>query len=229
MRRGLLLSAALVTSGLTVACAGRARPPVLDPPSSSVEQTAKPTDLYQALERGRAEHREGVALLEAGDEIAGEELIGRALRGIREGAERCAALPGCEIERFLDALEWVHAEQSIALKRQTARIESLETAVEGEEVEREPGTTPFVAEMPEIGRTESLLRGTDLRQIIALNGPVSAAIDDWLTWMRPQLLDAWENYQFLREEMAPIYDEAGLPEALLFAMVATESGGKVHA
>jgi membrane-bound lytic murein transglycosylase D len=29
--------------------------------------------------------------------------------------------------------------------------------------------------------------------------------------------------------IAPVYEEAGLPEALLFAMVATETGGKVHA
>jgi membrane-bound lytic murein transglycosylase D len=225
------LVALAVASGLSLAsCAGRARPAALEPPPAApVTPAPQAADLYQVLERGRVEHREGVALLEAGEEVAGEELIGRALGAIREATESCAGLAGCEIARFLDALEWLHAEQSIALKRQTSRIETLETAVEGEEVEREPGTTPFVAEMPEIGRTPALLRGTDLREIIALNGPVSAAIDDWLTWMRPQLLSAWENYEFLREEMAPIYEEAGLPEALLFAMLATESGGKVHA
>jgi membrane-bound lytic murein transglycosylase D len=47
--------------------------------------------------------------------------------------------------------------------------------------------------------------------------------------MRPMLMGAWENYQRLRPRMAPIYEEAGLPEALLFAMMATETGGKVHA
>jgi membrane-bound lytic murein transglycosylase D len=83
--------------------------------------------------------------------------------------------------------------------------------------------------MPELGRTASLLKGTDLGEIITLNGPVKAAIDDWLTWLRPMLMDAWFNYQFLRSRMAPAYEEAGLPEALLFAMLATESGGKVHA
>jgi membrane-bound lytic murein transglycosylase D len=40
---------------------------------------------------------------------------------------------------------------------------------------------------------------------------------------------AWENYQYLRHEMWPQYEKAGLPEALLFGMLAQESGGKVHA
>jgi membrane-bound lytic murein transglycosylase D len=83
--------------------------------------------------------------------------------------------------------------------------------------------------MPELDKAVSLLGETDLRELISLNGPVNAAIDDWLTWLRPNLLDAYRNYLFLRPEMAPVYEEAGLPEALLFAMVATESGGKVHA
>jgi membrane-bound lytic murein transglycosylase D len=64
--------------------------------------------------------------------------------------------------------------------------------------------------------------------MIQLNGPVKAALDDWLTWLRPMLMEAWWNYQYLRPEMAPAYIEAGLPEALLFAMMATETGGKVH-
>ena len=83
--------------------------------------------------------------------------------------------------------------------------------------------------MRQPGESVSLLRGTDLRDLITLNGPVNAAIDDWLTWMRPNLMQAYENYRYLRAEMAPVYAEAGLPEALLFAMIATESGGKVHA
>jgi len=75
----------------------------------------------------------------------------------------------------------------------------------------------------------SLLRGKDLRELIELNDPVKAAMNDWLTWMRPMLMDSYENYQYLRDKIAPIYEEAGFPEALLFALIATETGGKVHA
>ena len=47
--------------------------------------------------------------------------------------------------------------------------------------------------------------------------------------MRPQLIEAHENYQFMRGRMWPVYQQAGLPEALLFGILAKESAGKVHA
>ena len=65
--------------------------------------------------------------------------------------------------------------------------------------------------------------------MIPRNARVLAQLNAWLTWKRPELIDAYRNYAFFRERVAPIYDEAGLPEALLFAMMATESGAKVHA
>ena len=51
----------------------------------------------------------------------------------------------------------------------------------------------------------------------------------WLTQWRPNLMDAWVNYQYLRHDMWPQYQKADLPEALLFGILAKESGGKVHA
>jgi membrane-bound lytic murein transglycosylase D len=51
----------------------------------------------------------------------------------------------------------------------------------------------------------------------------------WLTQWRPNLMDAYVNYEYLRHEMWPAYQKADLPEALLFGIMAKESGGKVHA
>jgi membrane-bound lytic murein transglycosylase D len=62
-----------------------------------------------------------------------------------------------------------------------------------------------------------------------MNDPVKVAIEEWLTQYRPNLMAAYVNYQYLRHEMFPEYEKAGLPEALLFGMLAKESGGKVHA
>jgi membrane-bound lytic murein transglycosylase D len=76
---------------------------------------------------------------------------------------------------------------------------------------------------------QNLLRGKDLRELIELNEPIKAALDDWLTWLRPQLMESYENYQYLRVKILPVYQDAGLPEALLFGVIATETGGKVHA
>jgi membrane-bound lytic murein transglycosylase D len=58
---------------------------------------------------------------------------------------------------------------------------------------------------------------------------VQAAIRRWLTDMRGQLLDTYENYEYLRQLMWPSFERAGLPEALLFGIMAKESNGKVHA
>lgn len=185
------------------------------------------SSLYDELERSRSEYEAGIELILAGDEVSGETKIAAAVEALDAGIESCAAAMGCEIRRFLDTYEYLLQRQGIALKTQVFRIDTLEASA-AEDPQREPGTSPFVSALPEVGKTVSLLRGTELSEMIALNGPVNAALDDWLTWMRPMLMSAYENYQFLRDEIAPIYEEAGLPEALLFAMIATETGGKVH-
>ena len=51
--------------------------------------------------------------------------------------------------------------------------------------------------------------------IVLSNVLVQFVINDWLTWMRPQLIETWTNYQFMRELMWPRYEESGLPEARL--------------
>jgi len=233
--RALALAALLSV----VACGCASRRPVELIPATEVEpaavEPAPPPEpaadldaLYARLEADRADYEEGIDLIAAGEETAGEERIVAASGSLRAGAAECAAAPGCEFGRFLDAFEALLSLEEIALKKQSVQIDTLEEGIAAEEVEREPGTTTVVGAVPEVARTLSLLRGNDLREMIRLNGQVQAAISDWLTWMRPMLLEAWFNYQFLREEMAPIYEQAGLPEALLFAVLATETGGKVH-
>ena len=92
------------------------------------------------------------------------------------------------------------------------------------------GQSPEASNIPSrTAESPPLLRGKDLRELIELNDPVKSAMNDWLTWMRPLLMDSYENYQYLRDKIAPIYEEAGFPEALLFALITTETGGKVHA
>ncbi len=85
------------------------------------------------------------------------------------------------------------------------------------------------ASLPEAQRSVTLLHGHKLSELIAMNGPVKAALEMWLTQWRPQLMDAYVNYQYLRYQMWPAYQQADLPEALLFGIMAQESGGKVHA
>lgn len=81
-----------------------------------------------------------------------------------------------------------------------ASVESLEQAVNGQGI-------PWTAERDSL---------------------VAAALNDWLTWMRPTLIDSYEQYMYMRHLMWPAYAEADLPEALLFGILAKESGGRVH-
>jgi membrane-bound lytic murein transglycosylase D len=89
----------------------------------------------------------------------------------------------------------------------------------------------FAADVPEAARAASLLDGTTHRfdDMVQYNPAVQAAIRRWLTDMRGQLLDTYENYEYLRQLMWPSFERAGLPEALLFGIMAKESNGKVHA
>lgn len=166
-----------------------------------------------------------VSHYEAGDlEAATREFAGTR-NDLRALGERCIALSGCDVRRVIAA-------QDALLERQ-ARFLSGATEdavpVNGEDGTAGEGDSPLVQAMPQAARSVSLLNGKDLAKVIQLNEPVKAAMEEWLTWMRPQLLDAWENYQFMRHHMFPAYEKTGLPEALLFGILAKESGGKVHA
>ena len=84
--------------------------------------------------------------------------------------------------------------------------------------------------VPEAATADSLLDERNKRfvQMVQFNPAVQAGIRRWLTDMRPALMDSYVNYQFLRPQMAPAFQRAGLPEALLFGIMAKESNGKVH-
>jgi len=201
--------------------------PDSSPVPAAVEAPFDAAGFDEQLARIAREYEEGIDLLTAGDEVGGEFKIANAGNDLREAALECESHPDCAVEPIFDLMDRLLALQSATINQQAYRIDAMEASIESD-LEREPGTSPFVSSMPELGRTVSLLKGTDLRDLITLNAPVKAAIHDWLTWMRPMLLDSYENYGYLRAKVAPVYEEAGLPEALLFAMMATESGAKVH-
>ncbi len=155
------------------------------------------------------------------DEPAEETALLAARDRLRETARACLESPACGAERVLAGYE---------------RLAALGLAV-GEDFEvgrgaaesESGGASPLLSDLPEAQRSITLLNGRELRDLIELNTPVKSAMVEWLTWMRPQLITAWENYQYMRHLMWPEYEQAGLPEALLFGILAKESGGRVHA
>jgi membrane-bound lytic murein transglycosylase D len=192
------------------------------------EEARKLAMLYADLQSQIDAFETGVRLLQEGREELGMAQLAAAGSRIRQGTTSCAEMAGCDLDLFISAYDYLLEEQSEAIRSQGFRLAEAEATL-AEESPAEEGTVPFRGEMSEIQRSVNLFKGTDLSQLIELNGPVRAALNDWLTWMRPNFKTAWRNYQFLRPRMAPIYEQAGLPEALLFGILAAESGGKVHA
>ena len=204
-----LLLTALVALSLAACQAGPRSREAQAPGSEASKAQAAVGEAFEALERVRS------------DRQAGDQARAEALAHWRTAASRCLATVGCDAARV--------AESALTL---VDGGESLRTAGEDDEVvvaDEAAGTSAVTAHLPEAARSVNLLNGRDLRDVIALNGPVKAALTEWLTWMRPQLVDAWEHYQDMRHLMWPEYEKAGLPEALLFGILAKESGGKVHA
>lgn len=148
---------------------------------------------------------------------------------LQRAAARCAVTSGCELVRIV-------AVQDALLARQTETLlappgEDRPGSLEEGPALVDEGAVPtrsVVESMPEAARTVQYLNGRSLRDAIEMNGPVQAALEEWLTSLRPFLLDAYEHYQYMRYRMYPAYEEAGLPEALLFGIMAKESGGRVH-
>jgi len=147
-----------------------------------------------------------------------------ALDDLRAAANVCVITRGCDGVRFVAAFD------KLLRERSTQAAPSGDGESAPAEAPAEAGeSAPVIAALPEAQRSVALLKGRKLADIIAMNDPVKLAIEQWLTQYRPNLMKAYENYQYLRSRMWPEYEKAGLPEALLFGMLAQESGGKVHA
>ena len=66
------------------------------------------------------------------------------------------------------------------------------------------------------------------RFMVTNNEAVQVGMRRWLTELRPQLFVSYENYMNLRHIMWPEWERRGLPEALLFGIIAKESTGRAH-
>ncbi|MEP6483364.1 MAG: transglycosylase SLT domain-containing protein [Rudaea sp.] len=147
-----------------------------------------------------------------------------ALDDLKSAAAQCASMPGCDGSRFVATFD------RLLRIPVTSAPPQGDTASAPPDGAPEPGeSSPIAAALPETTRSVAILHGRNMSDIIALNDPVKVALEQWLTQYRPNLMKAYENYQYMRYRMGPEYEKAGLPEAILFGILAQESGGKVHA
>jgi membrane-bound lytic murein transglycosylase D len=200
-----------------------------EPPPAEAFQAESPVleALYRQLAENSRLYEEGIEQISRADRARGEQKTAEAQDQLFTGARRCATVQGCEISLFFNAItDLLELRKSALIEDATGASGPASEIPNGEEHSTASVSSESAPFPPAENRT---LRGQSLEELIELNEPVKAALNDWLTSMRPLLMNSYENYQYLRDQIAPIYKEAGLPEALLFALIATETGGKVHA
>jgi membrane-bound lytic murein transglycosylase D len=177
-----------------------------------------------------AEQRYREALVKVGNnEPAAVDESNAAIEDMEDVVAACLKQKGCQVN-----------DQMAAFKRllklnADAEAQAADPADEEDDpMDPDPdhaGDIGLAADVPEAARAATLLddRSHRFDAMVQYNPAVQAGIRRWLTDMRPSLVDSYENYEYLRQVMWPSYERAGLPEALLFGIMAKESNGKVHA
>ena len=182
--------------------------------------------LEQRMVAAETRYTQALAKVDAADP-AGPAEADAALEDMEDVLTDCVAQRGCQFGTLL-------ATYKRLLKGQVDEQgqEERELGVATGPVLADPDHVgPLVADMPEAARAARLLN--DHRhafdEMVEYNPAVQAGIRRWLTDWRPQLLTSYENYMNLRAVMWPEWEKRGLPEALLFGIMAKESNGRVHA
>jgi len=184
-------------------------------------------EVYEQIDAAVVAYREAISLVEGGSLETGENLIEDAIAGLDDAVSRCRGIEGCELDRALNAYQEMISLQYQVFAPGDAELsdEQLESAI----LSQAEAESEVDSQVHDTQQISSRINGSELTDLIVMNRYVENAIHDWLTWGRPSLMQSHENFEFLKVQMLPAYQEAGLPEALLFGIMAVESGGRVHA
>ena len=185
--------------------------------AQSKRDLAAASVLQQRMDAAEKRYRDGML---ADDEEAASAASSAALAEMKTVIEACAKQKGCSMPGMLATYERLLKASPQA----------------GEELFDEDGQDPIdeadftAADVPDEANAASLLSedGQRFVRMVQFNPAVQAGIRRWLTDMRPSLMDSYENYRYMQHLMSPPFKRHGLPEALLFGIMAKESNGKVH-
>ncbi|WP_147651186.1 transglycosylase SLT domain-containing protein [Vulcaniibacterium gelatinicum] len=187
-------------------------------------QSRRDKAAIEALEQrmAAAEKRYQDALVKIGNaDPAGTAEADAALEDMEDVVAACLKQRGCHVANMLAG--WKR------LLKANADAAAAEDAEEEEAEDGEGAISPIAADVPEAARAAHLLApGHRFDEMVQYNPAVQAAIRRWLTDMRGALITSYENYQYMRHLMWPHFERSGLPEALLFGILAKESNGRVH-
>ncbi|KGM57181.1 murein transglycosylase [Lysobacter arseniciresistens ZS79] len=191
-----------------------------DAAAQSRRDRAATEALQQRMQEAETRYREAIVAI-GNHDPEGAAHADAALEDMEDVVTACVGQRGCSVTTMLTTYE--------RLLKLGADIEGGE-GLEEEDPDAESHHAAAIArDVPEAARAAALLGDEhDFDHMVQYNPAVQEGIRRWLTDMRDEFLTSHENYQYLRRLMWPQYQRAGLPEALLFGILAKESNGRVH-
>lgn len=183
---------------------------------SKKQDSGAVTKLQQRMDAAEKHYRDAIL---AEDEEAAVAATTGALAEMKAVVDACTKQRGCAVETMLNTYE--------RLLKATPQFDDGSAGDDGDALDERDFAA---ANVPDNASARSLLseEGQRFVKMVQFNPAVQAGIRRWLTDMRPSLMDSYENYRYMQEQMAPAFKRHGLPEALLFGIMAKESNGKVH-
>ena len=179
----------------------------------------------QRMAAAEKRYRDALVLVSNGDPRGTPE-SDAALQDIEDVIDACVQQRGCQLNTQLAVFKRLLKDNADA-QAPDGDEEEVDEPLEYDHI---PAAAGGGASVPEA--REGAAKLDDKRHafdhMIQYNPAVQAGIRRWLTDMRSSLVDSYENYQNMRFLMWPQWERQGLPEALLFGIVAKESNGKVH-
>ncbi|TYT25142.1 transglycosylase SLT domain-containing protein [Luteimonas viscosa] len=170
-----------------------------------------------------AETRYREALVKIGNaDPSGVDESNAALEDMEDVLVECGRIRGCGTGDLLASFKRL-------LKAQADAAAGI-AEDDGDDTLVDEGASLPTGEVPQSATAASLLAAEDRRflELVQMNPAVQAGIRRWLTDMRVSLITSHENYQYMQRMMSPAFKRRGLPEALLFGILAKESNGRVH-
>lgn len=174
--------------------------------------------LQQRMDAAEKRYRDAML---AEDEEAAATATSASLTEMKAVVDACAKQRGCSMDAMLSTYE-----------RLLKAAPQFDDSVADDGVDDPIDESNLDdADVPDTANAASLLseEGQRFVKMVQFNPAVQAGIRRWLTDMRPSLMDSYENYRYMQHLMSPAFKRHGLPEALLFGIMAKESNGKVHA
>jgi membrane-bound lytic murein transglycosylase D len=179
--------------------------------------------ITQRMEAAEAGYREALVKIRHADP-SGSADADRALEDMEDVVASCSRQRGCSVTGLLTTYK-----RLLKLNADLEADDDLLDELSSDEIGHH--MAEFARDVPEAARAAALLGaddGHEFDRMVQYNPAVQEGIRRWLTDMRGAFLTSYENYQYMRHLMWPQYERAGLPEALLFGIMAKESNGRVH-